>query len=419
MKKDLEKEIELAVEETKKKVSRKKKEVEEAIEEIKSEAETKDVQENDAFVVEESMKENVLKEVESTKEEAKVSEEFSIGDELIDEETKAKIDSSERKQNEPKEKVENKTLADFGGMNTKGVEAFKAKAVVIDTRIAGKYDDLRKKSEVIWARVVGSELDKKAHSVAIVCLLDDGQRALIPDYLYFMPETKFDEGYENQSDSEKAKIRQKLASYQMGAIVCFTILSVSKDEKMGLTIFGNRVEAMNRMQDFYFTHKKYPQTKENTIAVGDKTKARVLTVRSHKLFVECCGVETYLSPYYLSNETITNCKNLYKPGDVIDVEIRKMYTEPKNYLSLTSRFSITKEKAQQIIKGSTYLGTVERIDAQKGTVSIRLTNGLNVSVLRNKIITVDPKTLAKGDRVVVEVTKVLDEFAQGFIIAKC
>lgn len=418
MKKDLEKEIELVVEETKKKVSKRKK-TNEAVKEVEIETETKDAQEAKPIVVEEPTIEEALKKAEPIKDEMGSVEKPLVENKPIDEEKKTKTDSPKKKNAEPKEKVENKTLADFGGVNAKGVEAFKAKAVVINNKIADKYDDLRKKGEVIWARVVGSELDKKMHSVAIVCLLDDGQRALIPDCFYFMPDTKFDEGYENQSDSEKAKIRQKLASYQMGAIVCFTIFSVSRDEKMGLTIFGNRVDAMNKLQDFYFTHKNYPQTKENTIAVGDKTKARVLTVRSHKLFVECCGIETFLSPYYLSNETITNCKNLYKSGDVIDVEIRKMYTEPKNYLSLTSRFSITKEKAQQIIKGSTYLGTVERIDGQKGTISIRLTNGLNVSVLRNKIVTVDPKTLAKGDRVVVEVTKVLDEFAQGFIIAKC
>lgn len=417
-----------------KKVTRKKAP---QVEEVKAEPKS-EVQEIDIFMVEEAEAGEAPKEAEPTEEEVKADEKPFTEDEPISEETKAKIDSLEKEHEEIKEKpeakpqkveapkaktaaiVRPKKLDDFGGFKTKEVERDSKPKVAVDRKAVEKYEKLRKDNEVIWAKVVGSEEDKsRKNGLGAVCDLGDGLRAIIPESLYFMPDTQFDEKYEEQNDDEKVRIRKKFISYQIGAIVCFTVFSVSIDKEKGLTIFGNRVDAMNKLQDFYFTHINYPQTESNTIAVGDVTKARILTVRSHKLFVECCGVETFIPTYYLSNETIVNCKDYYKPGDVIEVKIRKLYTEPKNYIAVAARDRISQEKIKQIVKGSTYLGTVDRVDAKKGTISVRLANGLNVSILKDKVITVDPKALAQGDKVIVEILKVLDNFALGFVITKC
>lgn len=397
----------------KKRTSKKKAEVTEPVVEVVKEAPTEQIGLDLEPKAEEKIEEFIVEEV-AQKEKNEEGKEPEVKKEP------EKAPQVETKPAKAAAVVRPKKLEEFGGFKVKGIEKDLKPKVVIDRKIEEKYKKLQKDNEVIWARVVGSEEDKsRKHSVGAVCDLGDGQRAIIPDSLYFMPDTQFDEKYDEQSDAEKARIRKKFISYQIGAIVCFTVFSVSTDKDKGLTIFGNRIDAMNKLQDFYFTHINYPQTESNTIAVGDKTQARILTVRSHKLFVECCGVETFLSPYYLSNDTVVNCKDFYKPGDVIEVTIRKLYTEPKNYISLTARNSMSKEKMHQIVKGSTYLGTVDRIDPKKGTISVRLANGLNISVLREKIVTVDPKTLAKGDKVIVEVTKVLESFAQGFVIAKC
>lgn len=425
--------VEITTEEVKEETPKKK-----TVTQKKAKAKTKEVQEIDVFMVEDLEAKDEMKETVATAKETKPADEPIAKVESIDEEieaesvplekehveSKEKDESKQQKVEAPKAKatavVRPKKLDDFGGFKTKEVEKdFKPKAI-FDRTVVEKYENFRKTNEVIWARVVGSEEDKsRKNSVGAVCDLGDGNRAIIPDTLYFMPDTQFDEKYDEQDDEGKTRIRKKFISYQIGAIICFTVFSVSVDKEKGVTIFGNRVDAMNKLQDFYFTHINYPQTESNTIAVGDKTKARVLTVRSHKLFVECCGVETFISPYYLSNDTIANCKDFYKPGDIIEVKIRKLYTEPKNYISVTARNAITKEKMSQIVKGSTYLGVVDRIDVKKGTISVRLSNGLNISILKDKIVTVDPKTLAKGDKVIVEITKVLDNFAQGFIITKC
>lgn len=287
-----------------------------------------------------------------------------------------------------------------------------------NNEILAKYLEYKDKGEIIWGRIIGTELDEKSNMVAAVCMDDDNQKILIPDMSYFLEKTEFQRDYEKASKKEKMLIRQKFISYQTGAIICFVISNAFIDREYGLTVIGDRVTALKKMQDYYFTHKEFPQTKENTVEVGNIVEARVLSVRSFKVFVECCGVETFIAPFYLSNGTINNCKEVCKPGDILKLKVRKFYTSPENYISLTARSNASEEDIRAIKKNSTYLGTIEKINKTKKIITVRLENGVNVSVFESNVYNVDVERLAQGDKVIVSIFEVLDTRAYGRIITK-
>ena len=283
-----------------------------------------------------------------------------------------------------------------------------------------KYIDSK---EIIWGRVVSVIYDKDPKTkvkrgVGIVCDWN-GKEVIIPDHAYFQ-NTRLLGGvnYEKMNKEEQIELKNKVASYQIGAIVCFVVTSVTYGKK-GIGFIGNRTIALEKLQDFYFTHEHYKQTEENTLQVGSCAIARVLAVRSHNVLVECCGVETFIDSGVLTNIPVENCRDVVSVGDTIEVRIRKIYPEDK-YLTVTGK---TSENSQAISDDD--VDTIQLVHFIKqnssGTLTFRMKNGVNVVVTKNNLGSLRrAEKLVEGDNVIVKITGISKErrFYFGTVIAK-
>lgn len=275
--------------------------------------------------------------------------------------------------------------------------------------------------EVLWARVTGAIYDRDEHQnivrVGITCDWKAGIKIVIPDMLYFPTEMAFDYNYKKLTPEEQIKNRQKNASYQVNALVCFTILSIATAEDGTCQVIGNRIDALSILKDYYFTHKNFEATKENTPKKNDETVAHVLSVRPQKVLVECMGIETYISAFNLANAPVTNCKDIVKPGDVLKVRIRKIHTDyGEPYLTLSARTNAKLDEINKISIGSVYLGYVQSINKNSNTATVRLTNGVNVSV---SLLSLPTGTkLILNQAVVIRITKKNSYFVMGRLIEK-
>ena len=276
--------------------------------------------------------------------------------------------------------------------------------------------------EILWARVTGAIYDKDAQGnisrVGVKCDWKSGIQIIIPDYLYFPSEIAFDYNYSKLTPEEQIRNRHKSASFQVNALVCFTVLSISVDETDGsCRAIGNRLDALSILRDYYFFHKNFEESSDNSPKKGDETVAHVLSVRPQKVLVECMGIETYISAYNLANVPVTNCKDVVKPGDVLKVRIRKLhkdYGDP--YLTLSARINARQQEIDKISIGSVYLGYVQAIKKETNIITVRLTNGVNVSV---SILSIPAGIkLILNQAVVVRITKKDNTFVMGRLIEK-
>lgn len=323
---------------------------------------------------------------------------------------------------EAKQAVEPSKIADFGIKSDDVVAQDERNELAKKEKIYRQLLAFKDSKEPLWATISASEYnyDKngKKNMVGAICYWN-GQRIVIPDAWFFTKDTVYPKGYETKSKEEQLEDRQLMISREIGARVCFTIEGIGKSDK-GYDIMGNRLDALKRLQDYYFYHKIYKDSKVE-VHKGDLTKARVLSVRSYQVLVECLGVETYIDAFNLSNDAVDSCRDVVAPGDVIDVRIRKLHLNEDNpekgvYLTVSGRIDITPEDLEKMRVDSCYSGFIKGFNKTNNCYTVRLKNGVNASVLKQNVY--KNLSLVRNDAVVVRVTKKEDEFVKGLIIAK-
>lgn len=276
---------------------------------------------------------------------------------------------------------------------------------------------------ILWAEVYSSEIDTKLGIIGVLALWN-GMRVNIPDTMYFEKNFKFPKHYYDSDTTPKKKlaIRQRYASYQIGAHVCFTITAIDRQPKENgdgyiYGVVGNRLEAMNILQDIYFKHKKYNVDRPLEIKQNDIAEAHVLFVTDRFALVEALGVETRIDAFNLSNEFVSDCRDIVKPGDALKVRIKKLHVNGDGeqvYLTVSARINATSEEINNMKTGSTYLGIVVKYNKDSKVYTVRLKNGVNASVIEKNIV--NSQRLISGDQVVVLVNKIEQNYVMGTVM---
>lgn len=281
--------------------------------------------------------------------------------------------------------------------------------------------EYKKNKTILWAEVYSSEIDTRLGMVGILALWN-GFRICIPDKMYFLDSYQFSLDYKTLKPEEKVVVRQRFASYQIGAHVCFTITAIDRKPKENgegyiYGVIGNRIEALTILQDIYFKHKKYNVGKPVDIQVGDLAEAHVLSVSSRYAVVETLGIETRIDAFNLSNEYVDDCHEIVKPGDTLKVRIRKLHINEENeptYLTVSARLNKVPDAISGMKIGSTYLGVVTKFNKETKIYTVRLKNGVNASVFENNVM--NHQKLINGDSVIVLVAEIEKEYVKGSVM---
>lgn len=376
-----------------------KQEIEETKQKIKNaEKEIKKIELSEAAKQEEPKKEETISEKEMV-----LKEGFEEKEVVAKSETVAEEKPKEKEM--PSRKINPETVL---GIRSK--EASEAKSYTrIKTRkledAIQKLEKYKDENRILWAKIVGVEYDdpKKKTKVFIKCKWDEIEIS-IPDSMYFASNKLLGDNYEKLSEERKAEVKYNVASLHIGAIICFTIDSILKLSETDYLIFGNRAKAMLILQDYYFTHNQFPQTEQNTLKIGDIVKAHVIAIKPYNVLVECCGVETYIDNFSISNMPVDNCRDVIERGSTIDVKIKKIYVnDDSNYLTVIGRTCNISEKMDEIKLNSLHLAKLIHLNEKKGTYTFRLSNGLNVLVYKKTIKNFNPNRLVRGDSAIIRI----------------
>lgn len=275
-----------------------------------------------------------------------------------------------------------------------------------------KLKKYKRTEEILWATVYGIEsVVGNLHIVAIW----NGINIDFTKASYFEPTFSFGRDYDLLEGKEKINRELIFARYQIGSHIPFVVSNVleskiTEGKRKGetiTTIVGDRVQAMKKLRSHYFHGEKC------LVEVGNLAKAHVLAVRSDWVLVECLGVETLMDSYSLNDQRVDNCSDFVKPGDTIQVRVRKLHLNDDGtvYLAVTGRLFVAPEVIANMKKGGTYLGTVDAYNKNKHNYSVILMNQVYAVIPAKEVIYNVPLTV--GDKVNVKVINILETHVIG------
>ena len=282
--------------------------------------------------------------------------------------------------------------------------------------------------EILWGTLISvTKMTENNMQFNVVKVLWNDIEVVIPDFLFIEPGYKYGATYADMSEAQKLRRRHSMLSYMLGAKVCFTIKEVSRDliddkenpayGSYDLLVVGNRNRAMEILRDIYFFHENRKDTtrgEARSIKPGDVVTARIVQVKEENILVECGGAEARIPADAISGDRIyTNCTDVYKSGDSINVRVKKVYLNKDKsvHLSLTGQIVDPLEAISNVTAGSTYSGVVFKVDKEQQTYTIMLSNKVPCHCKFQYVIGHVP--LVKGDRVRVTVANVYRE--KGFV----
>jgi len=274
--------------------------------------------------------------------------------------------------------------------------------------------EYKEHGNVVYGSVFGVDSDS-TYSKAIIKVVWNGIVILVPDTAYFEPSWHFPAGYEHLSEEGKMTSRVMSARETIGALCPVVIKGVGKnineEGEEQITVFGSRTDALAVRRDKYFLHKNTDDPRE--VKINSVAKANVVYVNKDFITVECLGVETRMDCYNLSeNEVVTNCTDFYKPGDVINVRVKKIRFEGNSvYLAVTGLLNNSSQAVKTIKEQGSYFGHVRSYNKLKDIYTVVLKNGAKASVHSNGVynhVAINP-----GDRVCVHVLEVKEDYVIG------
>lgn len=168
--------------------------------------------------------------------------------------------------------------------------------------------------------------------------------------------------------------QNKLLSNMLGCEIDFVVRGIDSKTR---SIVASRTEAMlKKRQLFYFD----PDSEGNyRVYEGRVIQARVIAVAEKAIRIEAFGVECSIMARDLSWDWIGDARDRFSVGDHILVRIQKVSRESLDDLAIKADVKSVSEKRQNNLDlcrvQSKYAGKVT--DVYKGTVYVRLTNGVN------------------------------------------
>ena len=316
----------------------------------------------------------------------------------------------------------------IGSISQDVLDEKKKKNISSDEISLNLYHELirnRDSKEICWGKLIGSEV---VGSNVVVDILWNGLIVKIKDDDFFEDTYRFGKLYYEMDEKGKLKRRESTIHFMFNSNICFTVTSVERiiqedkyDEKMYgkeiVSIVGNRKEAMSILRDIYFFHKnrKTLVGKARELNTNDIVQGNIIQVKEESILVECAGIETRIAAGLLSpNSKIDNCMEKFSPGDIETFRIKKLYVNPDKeevHLSLSGRILDPDRVISNIKVGSSYLGTVDSHNMEKGLSTVLLYMGASCVVYDSDVT--GHLILIPGDKVRVTVRKIMGSFASG------
>lgn len=281
-------------------------------------------------------------------------------------------------------------------------------------------ESLKKKESILWSTLQNARMNNDAQGNplnAVAILNFNGFEVNIIDNDYFMDNFEFSQAYKTKNCYEQASERLRVMGYHLNATICFTIeqvITIPKENRN--IIIGSRKKAMAMLQDIYFYHSDKAKKKID-VKEEDVTKARVISVRSKELLVECMGVETRIDYKVVSNESIKNCRDHYHAGDEITVRVKTIHPHQDYiYLAVVGLINPLLKELTSLKKGDLVVGEIIKYNDQKKLYTVRLKNGLKLSCFSKTEILQD--RLINGDKVLASILYINEQYALGRILRK-
>ena len=161
----------------------------------------------------------------------------------------------------------------------------------------------------------------------------------------------------------------------IGSEIKFIII---ESDKISNTAVASRKKAMERIRNMQL--KKYEK--------GDTLYAKIISVSSKFLTVECLGMDIRLKISDLEYGYVSNLNNIYQIGDKIKVIIKEIEPE-KNILKISHKDTKEdpyKNVRKNFIEGGEYLGTVTGFSDNRSICNFKTGNRYNgyiTSMARN------------------------------------
>lgn len=351
---------------------------------------------------------NVIEEITLTEENEEDDTVESSTDETIDTPI---LQKNERSQASNKRNIDKVLSNTEIGLFDKDLEKQFNEEMFLEEQEIRQYKNLKslsKSKALLWGTVVGASRGKDRYTagspfynMVLIDIMYDGVLVSIPDVLYFEPSYRFPDDYSKMSESQKADVRIKAVTQQMGANICFIIEQVSKEKVKDeyasksndiiITAIGNRVFAMKMLRDLWFIREhKYNNIRKKLpkIEVGQLVKANVISVTQFNITLEVLGVETRMDRFACSNEYVEDCRTIVRPGDRMDIRIRKINGNSVDdlYLQVSGRINAPDKILEKIKPGSYYQGKVDHYVSENQMYVVRLAIGANCLVKRDSVI---------------------------------
>lgn len=208
------------------------------------------------------------------------------------------------------------------------------------------------------------------------------------DFLYEVPQQ------ENQEDRERLEYYRMRS--RLGAEIDFVILQADHDNRVAV---ASRTAAMRQLRRHYLQTPN--RAGQYIVDAGMRLDARIVSVHRTGLYVELCGVESWIFAEDLSYVRMEDARNLYFAGDKIRVLVKEVDRSgdiPK--LHLSAKEAQENPKALAITRyeiGSMNLGTVSAV--KPNGIFVRLADDMDCLCLFPSF-----GRPTAGDRVMVRIT---------------
>ena len=198
-----------------------------------------------------------------------------------------------------------------------------------------------------------------------------GFRVIIPlkEMVVGMPQTLSGKAY-----TDMVLSYNKLLSNMLGCQIDFIVKGIDSKSR---SIVASRREAMLiKRRDFYFEPDKDGNCR---VYPGRVIQVRVILVAEKAIRIEAFGAECSIIARDLSWEWIGDARDRYSVGDLILVRVTEIHDDTIEGLTIKADAKSVSDNRQNKLSlvrvQSKYAGKVT--DIHKGTVYVRLTNGVN------------------------------------------
>lgn len=279
-------------------------------------------------------------------------------------------------------------------------------ATIFTGKITGTSSVENPDGEKKYFFIVNSDCGVKGYKGRVI-------RILLEDYIVPIatPKGEMPEQFSTEEKSESAIYA--FMNSRIGSEVDFTIKYMEENDYETGIVLGNRIPAAKRRTTKYWRGKtrKDSDNMVDLLSEDSIIKARVVASLPQGIYCEAFGLETFIEKKELSYNFVRSARELFKPGDTIEIRINNLSKTEKSITFKASHKDTYEDPAPA------YMASYMAGDNIRGTVTRVIFNEKNKELFY--IINVDNKfemgaiskgglqmTANPGDQVEVEIRNV-------------